>query len=79
MHVDTLKDALAAEPFVPFVLRFGSGRTIEVANPGLVAVSSNGRSAYVFNPKGEGGSFVDVLLIEAIEFPPPPRRQRRAG
>lgn len=80
MQAEKLKEALTADPFVPFVTRFRSGRSIEVANPGLVAISSNGRSAYVFQPKGEGGAIVDVMLIEAIEFVPGTgKRRRRAG
>lgn len=79
MQTNVLKDALTADPFVPFRIRFGSGRVIDVLNPGLVAVSGSGRTAYVYQPKGDGGQFVDIMLIESLEFLNSPPRRRRAS
>lgn len=68
MNGEKLREALDADPFVPFKLFFGSGRSVEVTNPGLVATSSNGRFAYVFEGQGEGGRVVDLMLVESIDF-----------
>jgi hypothetical protein len=63
-----LKDALHAEPFVPFRIHMPSGKHLDVLNPDLVAVSSNGRTAFVFRGGKDGGfDFVDILLIERRE------------
>jgi hypothetical protein len=43
-----LRDALHAEPFRPFRLRFGSGRMLDIKNPGLVMVSATGRTAIAY-------------------------------
>jgi hypothetical protein len=74
-----LRDALNHEPFRPFRLRFGSGKTIEIGNPGLVAVSSTGRTAVAFKPAGEGWDVFDILLVEAMEFDAQDSRKKRNG
>jgi hypothetical protein len=63
-----LKDALNRDPFHAFRLRFGSGKVIQITNPGLVAVSSTGRTAFAFKSDGEGFDVFDILLVEAMEF-----------
>jgi len=73
MTAKELRDAIKAEPFLPFRLRFGSGQTVKVPHPEFIALSPSGRTAVIFTEKGsfEAGShmqIVDVLLIEAIEF-----------
>lgn len=67
----SLHAILAAEPFRPFRINFGSGRTLEVHNPGLVAVSETGRIALAFKPHEEGHYVIDVMLIESLEILPP--------
>lgn len=78
MHVQELKATLAAEPFRPFRLHFGSGKTVDVLNPGLVAVNNSGRTAFVFRADDSGWDIIDIMLIERIEFPEKPRRRRSA-
>ena len=63
-----LRDALAAEPFIPFRLRFGSGKVLPITNPSLVAVSETGRTAFAYKPKSDGFDVIDILLVESMEF-----------
>jgi len=72
-------EALRREPFRPFRIRFGSGKIIEVENPGLVAVSSTGEIALAFRARGNGWDVIDVPLVEALEFPEERERKKRNG
>jgi hypothetical protein len=71
MQAGEIREALDAEPFRPFRLRFGSGRSIEVTNPGLVAMKRTGRIAVALHPKDDGWDVIDVMLVESLEFLPP--------
>jgi hypothetical protein len=79
MTADKLKDALRSEPFRPFRLSFGSGKVLEIVNPGLVAVSATGRTAVAYKPKGDGWDIIDVPLVEALEFEDERQRKKRNG
>jgi len=78
MNAQDLRDALANEPFRPFTLHFGSGKAIDIVNPGLVAVSRSGRTAFAFRPDDSGSDVIDVMLVERIEYREKPRRRRSA-
>ncbi|CAG0976622.1 hypothetical protein PHYC_01537 [Phycisphaerales bacterium] len=68
-----LLSALRAQPFMPFRLHFGSGRSVEVQHPEFVSVSPSGRTAVVYTSTSmDGDEFqvVDVLLVESIEILP---------
>ncbi|HBS28017.1 MAG TPA: hypothetical protein DEB06_00875 [Phycisphaerales bacterium] len=71
MQADQLRQTLAADPFRAFRIHFGSGRSVEVMNPGLVAVSESGRIALAFKPHEDGHFVIDVMLIESLEVLPP--------
>jgi hypothetical protein len=80
-----LRAALSAEPFVPFRLRFGSGKVVPVEYPELVVVSQTGRTAFAYRPHSDGFDVIDILLVESMEFDGngrgrnghAPRRKRR--
>jgi hypothetical protein len=72
-------EALRSEPFRPFRIRFGSGKIIEVENPGLVAVSASGEIAIAFRPRGSSWDVIDIPLVEALEFPEERERKKRNG
>lgn len=75
-----LKNALKAEPFRPFVVHLGSGRSLPVKHPEFVAVHPNNRTAILFVADG-GFEIVDILMIQSIEFPSQNGhgRRRKAG
>ena len=79
MTAEELREALHNDPFRPVRLRFGSGKVLDIINPGLVAVSSTGRTALAYRPKGDGWEVIDVPLVEALEFPEERERKKRNG
>ena len=69
MNVDRLRQAVNAQPFRPFQLRFGSGQFVQVPHPELIAIAPSGRYAYVCSR--EQDQHIDVMLIESIEYTQP--------
>ncbi len=70
MTTQKVRELLDAMPFVPFSLRLADGHQIQVVHPDYVALSPTGRLACVFHGDGDASSFVDVLLVTAIETNP---------
>ena len=68
MRMDELKAIHLAQPFRPFIIHLGDGRSLLVKHPNFLARSPEGRTAIVF---GEAGSFevVDVMLATSVELP----------
>jgi hypothetical protein len=75
-----LKNALKAEPFRPFRVHLGGGRTVDVVDPEFVAVAPSGRTAAICGPD-DAFEIVDILMIQSIEFPKQNGhgRRRKAG
>lgn len=81
MTSEKLREALKSEPFRPFRLHLGGGRSLDVQHPELVAVSPSGRTAAVYRPK-DALEIIDVLMVQSIEFITGRNgqaRRRRAG
>ena len=78
MRMDELKTIHLAQPFRPFVLHMGDGRSLTVKHPDFLARSPNGRTAIVF---GDGDAFevVDIMLVTGIEVPNGSGGVRRRG
>lgn len=68
MKHDQLTSALDAEPFRPFRAHFGSGKFVEIRNPGLVVVSDTGRVAVAFRPGSDGWDVLNLNLVERLEI-----------
>lgn len=68
MKPTELLSALQAEPFHPFRVHFGSGKAVEIQNPGLVVVSDTGRTAFAYRPGSDGWDLLNLNLIERLEF-----------
>ena len=65
MHVQTLRDAVRRQPFVPFTLRMNDGRAFSIPHPDYIAIST--RSVYVVDPETEAGTFLEPVLIASLE------------
>jgi hypothetical protein len=85
MKPEHLTSALDSEPFRPFRAHLGSGKFVEIRNPGLVVVSETGRVAIAFRPKSDGWDALNLSLIERLEIlgdsngdhhEKPPKRRR---
>ncbi|MGD2108551.1 MAG: hypothetical protein PVI86_04075 [Phycisphaerae bacterium] len=62
MQAKELQSIYRAQPFQPFVMHLGDGRSILVAHPEFMAISTTGRSAVVYE-KGGWFEIVDVMLV----------------
>jgi hypothetical protein len=70
MTVDQLKNVLQAQPFSPFTIHMGDGRTFYVKHRDFISRSQSGRTVIVH---GENDSFsiLDLLLITELEVHSP--------
>jgi hypothetical protein len=66
MTVEQLKNVLQAQPFQPFTIHMGDGRTILVKHRDFISRSPTGRTVIVH---GDDDSFsiLDLLLITELE------------
>jgi hypothetical protein len=64
--MDELKAIHLAQPFRPFIIYLGDGRSLLVKHPDFLARSPEGRTAIVFGER-RGFAVVDVILITSIE------------
>ena len=77
MHVDTIREAVRRQPFVPFVLRLNEGREFRIPHPEYIAVSR--REVYVIDAETDLGIFLEPILIASVEPEPrPPQSQAEA-
>jgi hypothetical protein len=65
MPVDTIREAMRRQPFVPFKLRMNDGREYLVPHPDYLAVAH--RHVYFVDPTTETGIFLDIVLIASLE------------
>jgi hypothetical protein len=70
MTIEKFRELLHASPFVPFTIRLADDRQIPVTHSDFVASSPTGRVACVFHGPGDASTFVDVLLVTALEMNP---------
>ena len=70
MQVETIREALRAEPFRPFTVRLADGRSLPVPHPELVGLA--GRTIFVASPaQDESYSLVDSVLIVSLDYAAP--------
>jgi hypothetical protein len=80
MNIATLRGAIQAQPFRPFVLHTSSGRAIRVPHPDFIAHSATATTVEVIKDRW-GFEAVDLLLISNLETEParaPGGRRRRS-
>ena len=70
MAVEKLREVVNANPFVPFSMRLADGRTIPVVHPDYIAFSQSGRIVCAFHGPNDASTFVDVVLVTALEMGP---------
>jgi hypothetical protein len=70
MTIEKFREVLHSQPFVPFNVRLADGRQIPVSHSDFVATSPTGRVACIFHGPDDASTFVDVLLVTALEMKP---------
>jgi hypothetical protein len=70
MTVEQLKNVMRAQPFQPFTIHMGDGRSFLVKHPEFVSRSVSGRTIIV-STEDDGHSVLDMLLVTELEVHPP--------
>ena len=70
MTVEQLNNVHHAQPFRPFTIHMGDGRTFLVKHPDFISRSESGRTIIVHGP-GESFSVLDLMLATELEVHPP--------
>ena len=70
MAVSTIRDAIKAAPFQPFIVYVADQRSYTIPHPDFVAIGPNNRTLIVFHDDG-GASLLDMLMITGIDLLPP--------
>jgi hypothetical protein len=65
MHVDTIRQAIRRQPFVPFTLKMNDGRQFRIPHLDYIAVSR--REIYIVDPDTDAGIFLEPVLIASLE------------
>ncbi len=72
MTVEQLTNVHHAQPFRPFTIHMGDGRTFFVKHPDFISRSASGRTVIVHG-ENESFSILDLLLATEIEVHSPGR------
>jgi len=70
MTVEQLSNVHHAQPFRPFTIHMGDGRTFLIKHPDFISRSESGRTIIVHG-SGESFSVLDLLLATELEVHPP--------
>jgi len=66
MSVEQLKNVHHAQPFRPFTVHMGDGRSFFVKHPDFISYSPSGRTIIVYRDD-DNFSILDMLLVTEIE------------
>ena len=67
MTINSLRDMLHNVPFKPFTIRLADGRSIPVPHPDFIAVTGNGRTAFVGSEEEDRFTIIDRLLVPQLQ------------
>ena len=70
MTIEKVREVLHANPFVPFSVRLADGRSVPVLHPDFASASQTGRILHIFYGPNDASTFVDVVLVTALEMNP---------
>lgn len=70
MTVEQLRNAHRAQPFRPFTIHMGDGRSFFVRHPDFLSHSPGGRTVIVYEGE-EAFSILDLLLVTELEIHAP--------
>jgi hypothetical protein len=77
MTVEQLRNVHHAQPFRPFTIHMGDGRSFYVKHPDFISRSESGRTVVVHGPD-ESFSVLDLLLVTELEVHPLDRDEAAA-
>ena len=65
MMADSIREALDASPFQPFVVRLANGREYKVKHPDYAMLSPTGRSMMVYTV-GDRAAAIDLSMVTEV-------------
>jgi hypothetical protein len=77
MTLEQLRNVHRAQPFRPFTIHMGDGRSFHVEHPDFLSRSESGRTIIV-HEKDDRFSVLDLLLMTELEVHPPTRPEAAA-
>ncbi len=78
MTVEQLRNVHGAQPFRPFTVHMGDGRSFRVDHPEFLSRSQSRRTIIVHQPD-ESFSVLDMLLVTELEVHPLAQPSREAA
>lgn len=76
MIADTLRERLGRDPFEPFRVLTGRGRSVLVARPDLAVLMRS--QVFIAAPNSDRWAQIPYLQVSGIATAPPTRRKRRS-
>lgn len=70
MTIEQLRNVHHAQPYRPFTIHMGDGRSFYVKHPDFISRSETGRTVIVHGPD-ESFNVLDLLLVTELEVHPP--------
>ena len=70
MTIEKFREMIHANPFTPFNVRLADGKSIPVIHPDFASTSPSGRIACIFHGSNDASTFVDMMLVTALEVNP---------
>lgn len=79
MTIEKFREALAAEPFLPFAILTADGRRFPVKSREFVLIAPKAERTFVIAQDPERYVILDLLLVVGLEFGNGHARKRRAS
>ena len=67
MTIEKVRELIHAQPFTPFVAHLADGRKVSIDRPDFVSLSRTGGLLHFFHGPGDASTFIDVLLVTALQ------------
>ena len=67
MTIEQLRNTHRADPFRPFTIHMGDGRSFLVKHRDYLSHSPQGRTVIVYDDDGENFSILDLLLMTELQ------------
>ncbi len=76
MTIDRLRKTLRSQPFRPFKLHMGDGRSLSVPHQDFVWIPPEGSRTLIVSTGGDDIEIVDLMLVTSIEVGDGARRRK---
>ena len=78
MTIDQLRRTLRAQPFRPFKLHMGDGRSLRVTHPDFLWIPPEGNRTVIVSTGADDFEIVDMRLVVSIEVGNGTRQRKKS-